>query len=44
MDTLRCRAYTRQQLRERVKEVEGMEKQVVEATQKTLVIDGENKR
>lgn len=44
MDSLRCRAHTRLRLREQSKEVEDMEKQVVEASQKFLVIDVENKK
>ncbi len=44
MDTLRCRAYTRQELRRRDKEVAELEKQVVIGSRKLLVINGENKR
>lgn len=44
MDCLRCRAYTRQRLRKQDKGVEEMEKQVVEATKKLSVINGENKK
>ena len=44
MDILRCRAYTRQALRQWEKEVEELEKHVMEASQKVLVINSENKR
>ena len=44
MDTLRCRAYTRQKVFERTLVVEKLEKQVTEANQKVIAIQKENKR
>ena len=44
METLRCRAYTRQRLKERGKEVEGMERRVLDASQQLTAINRENKR
>ena len=44
MDSLRCRAYTRLALRQQNKEVEAMEKEVVETSQRFLVINGENEK
>lgn len=44
MDTLRCRAYTRQRVWQYTREVDKIEKQVVEVTQKLTAIDNENRR
>lgn len=44
MDTLRCRAYTRQRVRQQCEEVGSLEERVVEAHQKILAINNENKR
>ena len=44
MDTLRCRAYTRQKVIQRTKQVDRLEKQVTEATQKINAVSEENKR
>lgn len=44
IDSLRCRAYTRQRLRERVVEVEDMEKRVAEAKKQLTAITNENQR
>ncbi len=44
MESLRCRTYTRQRLRERVIEVEEMEMRVVEARKQLAAITNENER
>ena len=44
MDTLRCRAYARQRVHRYTREVDRLEQQVVEATQKTSAVDKENER
>ena len=44
MDTLRCRAYTRQRVRQQCEEVGSLEERVMEAHQKILAINNENKR
>ena len=44
METLRCRAYTRQRLREQGREVEGMERRVLDARQQLTAINRENER
>ena len=44
MDTLRCRAYTRQRVSQYTKEVDRLEKQVMEATQKLMAVNKENQR
>ena len=44
MDTLRCRAYTRQRVRQQCEEVGNLEERVMEAHQKILAINNENKR
>lgn len=42
--TLRQRTYTREKLREQMKEVEGIEQQVVLAYQQLTAVDKENKK
>lgn len=44
MDTLRCRAYTRQKVIQRTRQVGRLEKRVTEATQKINAVSEENKR
>ena len=44
METLHCRAYTRQHLREQGREVEGMERRVLDARQQLTAINRENER
>ena len=44
MDTLRCRAYTRQHLKEQGKQVESMEGRVLSAHQQLTAITRENMR
>ena len=44
METLRCRAYTRQRLREEGREVEEMESRVLDAQQQLTAVNRENRR
>lgn len=44
METLRCRAYTRQHLREQGREVEEVERRVLDARQQLTAINRENER
>ena len=44
METLRCRAYTRQRLREQGREVEEMEGRVLDAQQQLTAVNRENRR
>lgn len=44
MDTLRCRAYTRQHLRKQKREVAAMEQRVLDANQQLTAVNRENHR